>query len=219
MGIRHWTWRRRAFAALAAILAVLVAYAAVPRRADLTAFDPSASARLETAMWRHYYEKQFVALFLDLYRLARAEQGFSPLDSARIAIAAARAARAFQPTASRHEAEAAIPLLVDYFRILARAAPVPVDTELAARTELDWWQARREAVPPQTYGLTIARVATLLYGVDGEDMRAYGITRAQAMAYRDARSAGMTESDWAAIATRLRASYRSLKRALSAPAW
>src|SRR5207244_2949698 len=39
---------------------------------------------------------------------------------------------------------------------------VPVDTELAARTELDWWQARREAVPPQTYGRTIARVATLL---------------------------------------------------------
>jgi hypothetical protein len=132
---RHWL-----AAALLALVAAAVAYAAIPRRADLTSFDPGAMARLETAMWRHYYEQRYVALFLDLYEMARGEQGFSPLDSLRIAVAAARAAKAFQPSRSRAEAEAAIPYLVRYYGLLASAVPVEVGE--AARTELAWWQAR-----------------------------------------------------------------------------
>src|SRR5215813_2360241 len=137
---------RATLAAIALILAALAAYAAVPRNADLAAFDPGEVARLETLMWRHYYDKRFVALFGDLYRLARDQDGFSPLDSVRIAVAAARAARAFQPSTSRDAAQVAVPLLVDYFSVLARGAPGPIDVAVAARTELDWWQQRREHV-------------------------------------------------------------------------
>lgn len=200
---------------LLVLLAALGALAAVPRQADLTRFDPDKTARIETQMWRHYYDKRFVPLFADLYLLARDEQGFSPLDSARIAIAAARAARAFQPTTSRAEAQVAAPLLVDYFSVLARGAPEPVDVVAAARTELDWWQARRESVPPETYGLTIARVATLLYSVEGIEVESFGVFRAQAMAYRDAREGRMTEADWSAIETQLASAYRHLKQAVS----
>jgi hypothetical protein len=200
---------------LLALLAALVALAAVPRQADLTRFDPAATARLETLMWRHYYDKRFVALFVDLYRLARDEQGFSPLDSARIAVAASRAARAFQPTTSRQQAQVAVPLLIDYFAVLARGAPEPVDVVAASRTELDWWQARRESAAAEDYGLTIAQVATLLYGVDGEDVRAFGVMRAQAMDFRDTRDKGITEADWAAIEQQLATAYRHLKRAVS----
>ena len=202
-------------ALLLALLAGLLAYAAMPRRADITRFDPAATARLETLMWRHYYDHRFAALFADLYRLARDEQGFSPLDSLRIAIDAARAARAFQPTTSRRDAQVAVPLLADYFSVLARGAPGPVDVDAAARAELDWWQARREAVGPQQYGLTIARVATLLYGVDDADVRAFGVIRAQAMAFRDARDADIGEADWAAIERQLLDAYRHLKQAVS----
>ena len=67
---RHWL-----AAALLALVAAAAAYAAIPRRADLTSFDPGAMARLETAMWRHYYEQRYLALFLDLYEMARGEQG------------------------------------------------------------------------------------------------------------------------------------------------
>jgi ABC-type amino acid transport substrate-binding protein len=211
---------RRIIAAVlcAAAAAVAAAYAAIPRRADLTAFDPAEMARLETAMWRHYYEQRYLALFLDLYEVARREQGFSPLDSVRIALAAAGAARSFQPSTSRAQAEAAIPDLVAYFRLLARAAPVAVDGQEAARTELAWWQARRETVSAEQYGAIIARVSTLLYGVDNEDIRQSGLLRAQAMDYRDAHSADMTEADWAAIEGRLRSAYGLLKKAASSPA-
>jgi hypothetical protein len=202
---------------LLVLLAALVALAAVPRQADLTRFDPDKTARIETRMWRHYYGERFVALFADLYLLARDEQGFSPLDSARIAVAAARAARAFQPTTSRRDAQVAVPLLVDYFNVLARGAPESVDVVAAARTELDWWQARRESVAPEDYGLTIAQVASLLYGVDvdDDDVRAFGVMRAQAMDFRDARGKDISEADWAAIEQQLATAYRHLKRAVS----
>src|ERR1051325_4166409 len=183
---------RRIVAAVLVVLAALAAYAAIPRRADLTAFDPAETARLETLMWRHYYDKRFFALFGDLYQLAREQDGFSPLDSARIAVAAARAAQAFQPSMSRADAQAVVPLLIDYFALMAPGAPEPVDIVAAARTELEWWQARRESAKPESYGLTIARVSSLVYGVDDDDMRAFGILRAQAMEFRDARGKDIT---------------------------
>ena len=65
------------------------------------AFSPAAMARSETTMWRHYYERRYISLFADLYDNSRAQYGFSPWDSVRIAAAAARADRAFQLSTSR----------------------------------------------------------------------------------------------------------------------
>jgi len=77
--------RKTALIALA-LVAAAAAYVFVPRSADLRTFDPATTARAETAMWRHYYEKRYVPLFLDLYDLARTEQGFSPWDSFSLAL-------------------------------------------------------------------------------------------------------------------------------------
>jgi hypothetical protein len=197
------------------LLAAVALYVGVPRRADLTAFDPTTMGATEAAMWRDYYDTRYLDLFAHLYGLARNEFRFSPFDSARISLAATRAASAFQPTTSRAEAQSALPLLTNYYRLLSPAAPVPFDSEAAARRELDWWQARREAVPPERYGLTIAEVTTLLYGIDGDDIRRAGTLRAQAMARRDAGGANLTDADWSEIADRLVAAYALLKRALT----
>ena len=212
---RRWPW---VAGAVCAVVGIVCAYAAVPRHADLTRFDPDEMARLETLAWRHYYEKRYLPLFTDLYEMARREQGFSPLDSVRVAVAAARAAKAFQPSTSRAQAEVAIPYLLEHFRLLARAAPITVDVEDVARTELAWWQARRENATAEQYGAIIARVTTLLYGADGEDVRRSAVIRAKAMDYRDAHGANTTEADWATIEDQLRMAYRLLKKAVSSPA-
>ena len=44
-----------------------------PRTAHLREFDPDAVARLETAMWRSYYEKQRLRLFNELSELLRTQ--------------------------------------------------------------------------------------------------------------------------------------------------
>jgi hypothetical protein len=188
-------------------------YLCLPRKADLRAFDPAEMARLETAMWRDYYEKHYPRLFCHLHGLSRMQFGFSPLDSFRIALSAAEAAKTFQPTRSRAEASAALPALVTYYRLLQPAAPVAFDVQEAARLELDWWQARREKVGPRDYGATVAEVAALTYDKSRDDpvMLESGIVRAEAMAYRDARGGAMTEDDWSDIEMQLLRAYRLLK--------
>ena len=119
-------------------LVLCAAFIAWPRRADLRAFEPAGMAQLETAMWRDYYEKRYGALFYHLYEVSRTQFGFSSLVSVRIALSAARAARAFQPTRSRAAAAAALPELVVYYGLLRAAAPAPFDVEAVARLELDW---------------------------------------------------------------------------------
>jgi hypothetical protein len=200
------------------VLGSIGAYASWPRQADLRGFEPAGIARLETAMWRDYYEKRYVALFGHLYELSRTQFGFSRLDSFRIALSAAQAAKAFQPTRSRAAANGALPPLVTYYRLLASATPGGFDVEEAARLELDWWQARREAVAPGQYGVTVARIAAITYGKPADDpsLLISGIGRAEAMAYSDARGQAMTDPDWSEIECRLRRAYRSLKAAVAA---
>jgi hypothetical protein len=206
--------RRTVILTLALVFAlVLSAYASWPRHADLRGFEPAEIARLETAMWRDYYDRRYPALFYHLYELSRTQFGFSPLESLRIALSAASAAKAFQPTRSRGEAAVALPELAVYYALLRPAAPVAFDVDKLARLELDWWQARREAVGPRDYGRTIAEVAALTYGKSPDDqaIAASGVARAEAMAYRDARREGMTERDWAEIEGQLLQAYKLLK--------
>ena len=198
------------------IVLAAAAWGGWPRRADLRAFEPAEMARLETAMWRDYYEKRYPALFYHLTTLSRTQFGFSPLDGVRIALSAARAAKAFQPTRSRAAAAAAMPELIVYYELLRPAAPNAFDVDAAARLELDWWQARREAVAPRDYGLTIARVAALTYGraADDSGIRQFGIARAEAMAFRDARGEAITDADWMRIENQLGEAYRTLKASI-----
>jgi hypothetical protein len=134
---RFSRWSKAAGACLA-VLAIAL-YCGIPRKANLRAFDPAKMAVLETAMWRDYYDKRYADLFFNLYLPLRDELDFSPLDSLKIALAAANAARTFQPTRSRDEANAVLPALVRYYGLLARATPARFDVSQAARLELDWW--------------------------------------------------------------------------------
>jgi hypothetical protein len=209
--------RRTVIFALALACVTGGGYAWWPRHADLRGFEPTELARLETAMWRDYYDKRYVALFGHLYEVSRTQFGFAPLDSFRIALAAAQAARTFQPTKSREAANTALAPLETYYRLLASAVPGGFDVAEAARFELDWWQARREAAGPEQYAVTVARVSAIVYGRPADDpsLLTAGIGRADAMGYRDELGEGMTDADWSEIECRLRRAYWSLKAAVA----
>ena len=96
-------WRRSAISFAAGL-----AYIFWPRRGDLRGFNPKAVARLETAIWRHYYQHDYSKLFRALYSLNREVYHFSPWDSVRPSYYAARAARSFQSTRSRTAAKGSI---------------------------------------------------------------------------------------------------------------
>jgi hypothetical protein len=209
----------RPFLIAAAILAAsCLGYGFWPRRADLRRFDPVAAGRLETAMWRHYYRGEYRGLFSALYRLNRAQYGFSPWDSFRLAYYAARASAAFQPSRSRSEAERALPFLHRYFGLLEQNTDEEFDATNAARLELEWWQLRRENAAVVEWADVIARVEALIYGIEADRVSESALLRASMMRYRDEhQGASLTAADWTVIEEGLVRSYRLLS-AVVAPA-
>ncbi len=124
---------RKLFLLLLVVLVAGLGYALWPRKADLRGFDADAVARLETAMWRDYYNHDHQALAAKLYTLNRDLYHFSPADSVRLAYSAGKAAQLFQPTASRAEAQVALPLLMSYFTLMQQSSDEAFDPENAAR--------------------------------------------------------------------------------------
>lgn len=210
--------RLRFWLALAALLlAAACFWFFCPRKPNLRQFDPMTMGRLEADMWHCYYARRYAALEWDLWLIARHQYGFSPWDSARMALHASRAAAAAQPVQSREEAFThALPDLQAYYGIIDHAFHLPASVDDLARGELNWWVLRREGVGWMRYGKAISEVTARLYGVEEPVVHDSALLRASMMDYRDARRDGqMTEKDWQYIATQLGESYALLKEALN----
>src|SRR4051794_35388756 len=87
----------RVFAVIAILLICGVLYDLFyPRKTKLREFDADEVARLETAMWRSYYEKQRVRLFNQATELLRTQYHMTPVKSNVVAYYAANAAFVFK---------------------------------------------------------------------------------------------------------------------------
>ncbi len=209
--------RRKILATLAILLVVLGAWALWPRQNHFHDFDPAVVGRDEANLWRAYYERRYADLANGLVLTESRDFGLSPADSARSGLAAAEAARLFQRSHSRAEAQAALPKLTEHFAILASAARLQIDPAEAARLELEWWQLRRENVGPARYAPAVAAATAYLYGEQPETLSEYARLRVAAMDLRDRTRGRTSEADWAEITRLLVAAYGELDARVSRP--
>ena len=206
-----------------AILAVCLVYAGVdvfwPLHRDLRQFDPVALGDLETNMWQSYYGRQRLALFSGLAEMLRTQYQFPLLRSYLGAYQGASAAFTFKDGKQRSDYEKALPALQTYFALIRNTGNIDFDAPRAAKLELEWWIVHRERAnyPPGALGRACAEAAAAVYQVPVDSTLTHGQLRAQAMLIRDARAeaGGLTEADWANIASLLHQSYQALRRAVA----
>src|SRR6185437_1716070 len=86
-----------------------------PRTARLREFDADEVARLETAMWRSYYEKRHAQLFNQLSELLRTQYHMPLVRSNQVAYYAANAAFTFKNGKERSDYEKALPDLLKFY--------------------------------------------------------------------------------------------------------
>jgi hypothetical protein len=189
-----------------------------PRTAHLKEFDPAEVARLETAMWRSYYEKQRVRLFNQLSELLRTQYNMPLIRSNRVAYYAADAAFVFKKGKQRSDYEQALPDLIKFYEAVREMSDLPFDPQRAARLELEWWIIHRERAqhPPGDLARALAELQAEIYRVPVERLMEHGRLRAEAMTIRDtkAETGGVTEEDWKRIDELLHQSWRSLSNAV-----
>ena len=189
-----------------------------PRTAHLREFDPDEVARLETAMWRSYYDKAQVQLFKQLSELLRTQYDMPLVRSNRVAYYAASAAFVFKDGKQRSDYEEALPDLVKFYQSLRNISDIPFDADRAARLELEWWIIHRERAkhPPGDLAHALAELQAEIYRIPIERLLEHGRLRAEAMTLRDTKAdtGGVTEADWAKIDELLHQSWRSLATAV-----
>jgi hypothetical protein len=205
------------------ILLIAVGWMAIdlygPRAASLRDFDPNEIARLETAMWQSYYDREQVALFTQLAETLRTQYDLPYVRSNAVAYQAAKAAFVFKDGRTREDYEKALPNLVNFYSAIRQVSDVPFDAERAARLELEWWIIHRQRAkhPSEDLVRALAELPAELYRVPIERLMEHAQRRAEAMVIRDTKAAtgGVTEEDWARIEALLRASWRSLWKAVN----
>lgn len=212
--------RRRTKIAIAAALlvAAVVAYALVdlygPRQTNIRQFDADEVARLDTAMWKSYYGRERLRLFLELGEVLRSQYRLPFVRSNAVAVKAAKAAFVFKDGKSRADYEKALPDLVAFYREIRAVSTTPFDVERAARLELEWWiiHRERERHDPNDLVVALAELAGEVYQQPAEAFLEHARLRAEAMTIRDTKAAagGVTEEDWANIDRLLHESWRSL---------
>jgi len=213
----RWLDSRRVLQIGAILLAAMLVWLFTPPQNKFRSFDPAVVGKAESDLWRAYYEHRTADLARGLTLTENRDFGLSPADSARSGLAAANAARIFQRSHSRTQAQAALPQLTEHFRILAHATHSDIDPAEAARLELEWWQKRRE-VRDASYAPEVAAATAYLYGLPPERLRRYAELRVAAMDLRDRKGRSITEEDWRTIANLLVAAYHDLKGMLDAQA-
>lgn len=189
-----------------------------PRKTQLREFDPDEVARLETAMWRSYYEKQRVRLFNEATELLRTQYHMTPVKSNVVAYYAANAAFVFKEGKQRSDYEKALPDLITFYNYLHNMSDIDFDVYKVAKLELEWWIIHRERAkhPPGDLDRALAELQAAIYNLPVERLMEHGRLRAEAMTIRDtkAEQGGVTEADWTRINELLRQSWRSLAQAV-----
>ncbi|HMG76084.1 MAG TPA: hypothetical protein VK582_21455 [Pyrinomonadaceae bacterium] len=207
---------------IALVLALLICGALYdlyyPRTTRMREFDPDEVARLETAMWRSYYEKRRVQLFNQLAELLRTQYRMSQLRSNQVAYYGANAAFVFKQGQQRSDYEKALPDLVKFYDAIRKMSDIPFDVDRAARLELEWWIIHRQRAqhPPGDLDKALAELQAEIYHVPVDRLMEHGRLRAEAMTIRDtkAENGGVTEADWSRINELLKESWQSLAKAV-----
>jgi transposase-like protein len=206
-----------ALVAVGAIWVVFDLY--YPRQTDLRDFDAEQVGRLETAMWRSYYDRERLRLFMQLAELLRTQYRLPLIRSNLVAYQAAKAAFIFKDGRHRADYERALPNLLNFYAAIRRVSNISFDVERAAQLELEWWIIHRErhSHAPGELEKALADLSAEIYRVPAERLAEHARLRAEAMLIRDAKAeaGGVTEEDWARIDGLLRASWRALRQAVN----
>jgi hypothetical protein len=189
-----------------------------PRRSSLRDFDPNGVAKLETEMWRSYYDRREGRLFQEMAQLLRTQYHLPLLRSYVVAYQAARGAFVFKRGRVRAEYERALPYLERYYGAIRAVSDTPFDSQRAARLELEWWivHRQREEHPPQDLVDALAALQGEIYAKPVTNFQEHAQLRADAMTIRDTQAAAgnVAVADWQRIETLLQGSWGSLSRAV-----
>ena len=187
-----------------------------PFKTDIGKIDAAETARLDGGMWKSYYEKKPIKLFMQSRKLLRSQFHMPFFRSCLVSYYAAKAAFVFKDGQNRNDYKKAMPYLVKYYNHINAVSKMPFDADTAAAAELEWWIIRRERVqhPPGEWEQWLAKTASVVYHKPADKFKDYARLRVEAMLLRDEKGDMITEDNWQKIDHLLRNAWLSFSKAV-----
>jgi hypothetical protein len=180
----------------------------------LTRFDAPRVADLEFRVWRSYYNREPVQLFMDIASMMREQYHYSWATAATEAFFFARACIKFRDFNGNYE-DVVLPDLEHGYATAQLWLHAGYDPRRVARAELAWWVSRRVTghSDPQQLGRLMATQYALLFEVPKEQVLKAATLRAQAETLRDVDG---NRPQWDEVARLLREAYVELHARVAA---
>jgi hypothetical protein len=155
----------------------------------MRSFDPRAVGRLECRAWETYYRRRWGAFLLASVGLVRAA---FRMNWPRTLLGAWLVLRANQKWAPfpDNDPDAARALMTRFYRLLAASERGPLDPVRAARLDVEWWRAHRDAQDGRARGRdelvgALRDLYVHVYSAEPADVQQAAELRARAMDVSD----------------------------------
>jgi hypothetical protein len=181
-----------------------------PKKSNLRIFDPMETSKLDTEMWRSYYEKKPLKLYFQSTELMRKQLKAPFWRSLMISYNVAKAAFLFKDGKNRTDYNEALPYLEKYYQQVSDLSDKPFNVKSTAKMELEWWIIRREKKDRVEWVTLQAKVAAQIYQKPPLLFYDYGKKRTEAMFFRDGKGENISENDWKKINKMLDDAWLSL---------
>jgi len=144
---------------------------------------------LECRAWVTYYRREWLKLLVASVGLVRAGFGMSWPRTVWGAWLVLRANQLWAPYPD-NDPDGARLVMERFYRLASRSANEPLDCAEAARLEVDWWRAHREAqhgvgVAPADLVDAVARLYAFVYERPFDEVRPAAALRSEAMVVSD----------------------------------
>lgn len=189
-----------------------------PVQNDMRIFNPKELALMDQKMWRSYYDKKVLLLYLQLAKTLRTQYKIPFFRSYLIAFYAAKAAFVFKKGKNRNDYKKALPELLIFFKAIRQCSIQSFEPQQVAVLELEWWivHRQRDKYTLQDLENVLAETAAAIYQIPAEKLTTYARLRAEAMHIRDnqAEKGKLSEADWQKIYKLLIGSWISFQQAV-----
>ena len=153
-------------------------------------FDPQVIGLAERDAWACYYRREWRAFLRAAVRMVHEGFGMSRLHTVRGAALVLRANQQWAPFPD-NDPDGARATMERFYALVFRVHRIDLDPKVAARLEVDWWQAHRQAQhDPSVESADLVDALTslyaYLYGVPDPEVAEAARLRAEAMRISDA---------------------------------
>lgn len=189
-----------------------------PSSRTAESFDAARYGRLESDMWRAYYERNTITLYFLSATFLREFFQLGYVSSMKNAWRATWAAYHFSKSTQHQQYEELIPGLEKYYSDICESIKRKCDAGKLASLEINWWVIHRELSHhgPGELSEALAKTAAELYGIPKEKLLNFGQMKTEAMVLRKKAfyERTITSLDWDEIARLLEKAANELQLAI-----